>query len=52
MMMAIANKNPNSAKAQYENAKINLSNFKTLTSQAEDGVRRQKALLSFLKICI
>lgn len=49
MMMAIANKNPNSAKAQYENAKINLSNFKTLTSQAEDGVRRQKALLSFLK---
>ena len=49
MMMAMANKNPNSAKAQYENAKINLSNFKTLTSQAEDGVRRQKALLSFLK---
>ena len=49
MMMAMANKNPNSAKEQYENAKINLSNFKTLTSQAEDGVRRQKALLSFLK---
>lgn len=49
MMMAMANKNPNSTKEQYENAKINLSNFKTLTSQAEDGVRRQKALLSFLK---
>jgi len=32
-----------------QNIKKNLSNFKTLTSQAEDGVRRQKALLSFLK---
>ena len=49
MMMAMANENPNSAKEQYENAKINLSNFKALTSQAEDGVRRQKALLSFAK---
>ena len=49
MIMAMTNKNPNSAKEQYENAKINLSNFKILTSQAEDGVRRQKALLSFLK---
>lgn len=49
MKMAIINKNDNLAKTQYKQAKIYLSNFKTLTSQAEDGERREKALLSFLK---
>ena len=49
MKMAIINKNDNLAKTQYKRAKIYLSNFKTLTSQAEDGERREKALLSFLK---